>query len=36
MQPLPTFLLETAASGFACLFLIWVVYLGYVALGGGH
>lgn len=35
MHPLPLFLLEAARDGFACLFLIGVVYLGCVALGMG-
>jgi hypothetical protein len=36
MQPLSTFLLETARDGFAVVFLLGVVSLGCVALGGGH
>lgn len=35
-QPLSTFLLEAARDGLACLFLIGVVFLGCVALGGSY
>jgi len=36
MQTLPTFTLETVRDGFACLFVIGVVYLACAALGGGY
>jgi len=36
MQPLSTFLLEVARDGFAVVFLIGVVGLGCVALGGSY
>jgi len=36
MQTLPTFTLEVLRDGVVCAFVIGVVYLGCVALGGGY
>lgn len=36
MQSLPTFTLEVLRDGFACLFVMGVVYLACVALGGSY